>query len=274
MVASVSDATALRVIREMQESIVQSHYEMGKLVSNAFAASYDTQLKKISRPVHTFPSDDSQSIPIELIPRLQEFFGKKSARFKSHQQGLALKHILNPNSCHVLVVLAAGGGKSLLFQLLIKLKLLSPSAHGEMVIIVIEPYAKLLLDQLAEADALGVPACHWSPGCDIKMEPLIFVSANAVGSDAFQSLVTYYLSEQRLARLFMDECHLPPRATATFRPELTGCSKLGRLGVSVACLSASLSPSEAVQTMEFYGEFRFISFYSKPYRLLTSHIFK
>jgi hypothetical protein len=179
---------------------------------------------------------------VDLDRKLKQLLGP-TAEFRSVQRP-ALEAIMQ-NEDHVVVIMGTGAGKSVLFML--------PAMVSSGLTIVVEPLTALRFDMKARCDKLGITSAEWDSRRPYVMVQIMFVTPEAAVGEAFGHFINRERTVGRLDRFVLDECHTPLDSVKGFRPRLLALAELGKVGVQMVYLTATLRPQEEPQFIKLMG---------------------
>ena len=134
----------------------------------------------------------------------------------------------------VLVVMATGMGKSLLFEL--------PSyLPGAGTTVLIAPLLVLRLDLTRRCHEMGIDCQDWSTNHD-SQAALVFLSVDAAASEEGRTYLYRLHHGRQLTRIVVDECHLI-LTTVSYRRSMGQLGLLRSIPVQFVYLTATLPPS-------------------------------
>jgi superfamily II DNA helicase RecQ len=168
-----------------------------------------------------------------LLAGLRQLYGNVKADWKSNEQREALAQIMSWTE-QVVAILPTGAGKSLLFMLPCTLP-------GARVTVLVVPLVSLHGDMLRRLRELRIDHLEWQPG-ENREAALVLVSAEAVSTKAFMKYAQSLITQQKLDRIVVDECHLTVIA-AEYRPSIVGLTLIRSLRTQFVYLTATLPPS-------------------------------
>ena len=149
--------------------------------------------------------------------------------YRSVEQQIALKRIMDDVDTALVVVLPTGGGKSLLFT--------APACLDDPgMIVVVIPYRRLMDDTVRNARALRIDCLEWTHGVE-DPATIVFISADRL-SRSFFDYVGRMRSKGLLRKIYIDECHLAVTAHS-WRPKVAELSELRGIGVPLVMLTAT-----------------------------------
>lgn len=175
-----------------------------------------------------------------LVNDLRRLMGRNDIGFRSIEQAYTLHRIIKEVQQHSIAVLPTGGGKSFLFLI----PAMKAVTEGGVYVAVI-PSRSLLDNLLDRAQKFGIPVEEWrmnEPNPSHKCS-LLLISADAVVSDSFDTLISELRDAKRLRAIVLDEVHKYV-SESHFRGRLTSIHKCVTGGVPIHCLTATLSPGQ------------------------------
>lgn len=175
-----------------------------------------------------------------LLEQARRLYGDDKLQWRCDEQERAMCAIAN-RQMEVLVVMATGGGKSLLFQLLCCL----PGARTTVLIV---PLVVLTLDLLRRCRDLGIECEQWRENHEARV-PLVLMSVEAaVSEDGRAYLYRLHYAEQ-LDLIGIDECHLPLIASE-YRRYMSDLPLLRSIPVPFLYLTATLPPPKQKELLQ------------------------
>lgn len=135
----------------------------------------------------------------------------------------------------VVVVMATGEGKSLLFVLPCVL----PEAG---VTILVLPLVSLRGDLVRRVRELGIEYHVWSPEEPETSAPLVFATVEAAATSKFRSFAARLAAKQELDRIVVDEAHLTVTAS-DYRQAMVDLALIRSVRTQFVYLTATLPPS-------------------------------
>jgi superfamily II DNA helicase RecQ len=171
----------------------------------------------------------------------------KGTQFRGEQKR-AITAIMQGKS-PILIVMATGSGKSLLFML--------PAfcVQGGTSIVVV-PLQSLQTDLKGRCDKDGITCVIWRAGQAIEPASVVLVTPESALKKGFRDFINLLRATHRLDRIFIDECHSVLASSATFRPTMRHLGELVRIGTQVIFLTATLRPrseEQFCQSMNIIG---------------------
>jgi hypothetical protein len=170
---------------------------------------------------------------LDLKPEFRRLAGRSDAEYRGRQEE-GLKAIMQ-RSLRLLVVMATGMGKSMLFMLPASV---SPSS----VSVVIVPLNLLQNDMLDRCDQLAIPAAKWDGRRPPYWARIVFTTPEGAATKAFGRFLDEKRMLRQLDRIFVDECHVLLESSATWRPDVLWLTELTGKGVQLVYLTATLPP--------------------------------
>lgn len=168
----------------------------------------------------------------DLPAALRQILTKDNASFQGCQQE-ALEKIAD-GVLDLVVVMATGQGKSLLFMLPAKI------APGGLTVVVV-PLVALRRDLVGRCSRAGLSACELDANRPTPTTSILFVTPEASINSKFNDYLTRQRALHRLDRIFFDECHVLLSVTDTFRSQMRSTPNIKHHGVPVICLTATLA---------------------------------
>jgi hypothetical protein len=174
---------------------------------------------------HWFPSKDP------LLSLLRDFLNDPSGQFRSPGQRRGLFFLLR-KVAELIVVLPTAGGKSTLF-------LLAGSLSESRVNLIIVPLVALKTDLYQKAMANGIPTSIWENLYkNTPPTPIVLVSVESVMHLDFLGWCQSLISEGKLDRIIIDECHLVPEADS-YRKYMREVFHLRKLAIPLVLTTAT-----------------------------------
>jgi hypothetical protein len=168
-----------------------------------------------------------------LLNEARRLYGSTTLQWKSAAQERAMATVMSGTE-QVVVVLATGEGKSLLFMLPCTL----PDAG---VTVLILPLVSLRGDLLRRVRELGIDHLVWTPG-ETRDAPLVFVSVEAASSKSFLAYAYKRAALGDLRRIVLDEAHLTITASDYRRP-MVDLALVRGVRTQFVYLTATLPPA-------------------------------
>lgn len=164
---------------------------------------------------------------------LKDFYGE-AASFKSKDQLMACAYTLF-SEANVFVIMPTSSGKSLVFFLY---SFLMKKKNSGRVSIVIAPTVSLKLDLVNRGNAHGLWICNGIPDSSEVYPDLIILTPESCLTVAVRKYLCNLVFSGRLARIFIDECHLFS-CEGDFRPSFRELVSLKFLSVPFVFLTAT-----------------------------------
>lgn len=168
-----------------------------------------------------------------LLGGMRKLYSRQDIEWKSADQERALTTIMSWTE-QVVVILPTGAGKSLLFMLPCTL----PQAG---ITILVVPLVALRGDLLRRLRELRIDHVEWLPG-ERRESGLVLVTAEAASKSDFLKYARKLISQQKLDRIVVDECHLSITA-AGYRESMVDLMAIRSLRTQFVYLTATLPPS-------------------------------
>jgi superfamily II DNA helicase RecQ len=149
------------------------------------------------------------------------------------------------NEDHVVVIIGTGAGKSVLFML--------PAMVSSRLTIIIEPLTALRFDMKAQYNKLGIISTEWDSRRPYIIIQIIFITPKAAIGEAFRHFINHKRTVGRLDQFVLNKCHTPLDSIKGFRPQLLALAELGKVGVQIVYLTATLRPQEEPQFIKLIG---------------------
>lgn len=169
-----------------------------------------------------------------LQEALQRLMGPE-AQFRGKQQ-VALRAIMD-NKSPIVLVMATGGGKSLVFMLPASVKEAGTT-------VVVTPLVALKQDMQRRCRELGIECQSWSGRKKMHDSCILLVTPESATSIGFMQHLRKLQSMDRLDRIVIDECHVLLNTRLDFRRKLQKLRKVVEFTVQLVLLTATLPPSK------------------------------
>jgi superfamily II DNA helicase RecQ len=170
---------------------------------------------------------------IDLKPEFRRLTGNPAAEYRGRQEE-SLRAIMQ-HSLRLLVVMATGMGKSMLFMLPV-----SVSSGG--VTIVISPLKLLQDDMLDCCDQLGIPSARWDGRRPPYWAKIVFTTPEGAATKSFGRFLDEKRTLRQLDRIVIDECHTMFESTEAWRPDVLRLSEMTSKGTQLVYLTATMPP--------------------------------
>jgi superfamily II DNA or RNA helicase len=135
----------------------------------------------------------------------------------------------------VIVVLATGSGKTLVFMV-------AAALEGAATTILILPTVALCGNMIERLDGVKLNYHIWSPG-STKSAPLVITSAETACTNGFLEYANRLIDRQRLDRIVVDECHLTVTASDYRRSMSQLAWHVRRIRTQTVWMTATLPPT-------------------------------
>lgn len=182
---------------------------------------------------------------VDLAAQLKQLVGRPDAAFRSVQEA-GLKDIMQ-RRLRVLVVMATGCGKSMLFMLPAAV---SPDGG---VTIVIVPLTALRADLKDRCDRLGIGCAEWDGRRPPYWASIVLVTPESAVTKAFGRFIDEKRTLRQLDRIVLDECHVLTESSADWRPQFLKLTEMTEKGTQVVYLTATLPPTREPAFFEAAG---------------------
>jgi hypothetical protein len=170
---------------------------------------------------------------LDLKPEFRRLAGHPEAEYRGRQEE-SLRAIMQ-HSLRLLVVMATGIGKSMLFMLPAAV---SPGG----VTIVISPLNFLQDDMLSRCDKLGIPSAKWDGRRPPYWARIVFTTPEGAATKAFGRFLDEKRMLRELDRIVIDECHTLLESSERWRPDVLRLAEMTGKGTQLVYLTATLPP--------------------------------
>ncbi|KAK1919461.1 hypothetical protein P3342_013200 [Pyrenophora teres f. teres] len=160
--------------------------------------------------------------------------GRPDAEYRGKQEE-SLKAVMQ-RRLRVLVVMATGAGKSMLFML-------PASVSPDGVTVVVAPLNALRDDLQDRCDQLGIPCAKWDGRRPPYWARIVLVTPESAVTKAFGRFIDEKRMLHQLDRIVIDECHVLLESTQDWRPDLLKMAEMTEKGTQVVYLTATLPPT-------------------------------
>lgn len=182
----------------------------------------------------------------KLLAVARELYNDADLQFRQPGQRNGVMAVLGPRPAEqVVVVLATGSGKTLLFMV-------GAALEDARTTIVILPTVSLRGDMLRRVRKVGIKHSVWLPGSKTtnRASRLVVVSAEAACTESFLTYARRLADQQQLDRIVVDECHLTVTASK-FRESMSNLAWYVRqIRTQTVWLTATLPPEMEGTFME------------------------
>jgi superfamily II DNA helicase RecQ len=170
---------------------------------------------------------------IDLKPEFRRLTGNPAAEYRGRQEE-SLRAIMQ-HSLRLLVVMATGMGKSMLFML-------PASVSSGGVTIVISPLKLLQDDMLDRCDQLGILSARWDGRRPLYWAKIVFTTLEGAATKSFGCFLDEKRTLRQLDRIVIDKCHTMFELTETWRPDVLRLSEMTSKGTQLVYLTATMLP--------------------------------
>jgi superfamily II DNA helicase RecQ len=139
------------------------------------------------------------------------------------------------HSLRLLVVMATGMGKSMLFMLPALV-----SSGG--VMIVISPLKLLQDDMLDRCDQLGIPSARWDGRRPLYWAKIVFMTLEGAATKSFGRFLDEKRTLRQLDCIVIDECYTMFESMETWRPDVLRLLEMTSKGTQLVYLTAMMPP--------------------------------
>ena len=172
-----------------------------------------------------------------LLHEARKLYQSERVQWRCPEQQQAMRLVAN-NSPEVLLVMATGAGKSMMF-------ILGSSLPGARTTVVIVPLVLLRLDLIRRCEEMKLRPIVWAnhrdtPGID-GQPTLLFVSVEVAARHTFRQYAQKLYDSGNLHRFVLDECHLI-HTSAHYRKFMTQLNELRQYTVPFVYMTATLPP--------------------------------
>jgi superfamily II DNA helicase RecQ len=168
-----------------------------------------------------------------LLGGLRKLYQNEEIQWKSAEQEQALTVIMSWTE-QVVAILPTGAGKTALVMVPCTL----PDAG---ITVLVLPLVSLRGDLLRRIQELGIDHLEWLPG-ERREASLVLISVEAASTKDFLKYAQSLVTQQKLDRIVIDECHLTVTA-AEYRPSIVELAVVRSLRTQFVYLTATLPPS-------------------------------
>ncbi|KAL5370900.1 hypothetical protein DPSP01_014611 [Paraphaeosphaeria sporulosa] len=168
---------------------------------------------------------------VDLRAEFRRLPGRPDAEYRGKQEE-SLKAVMQ-RRLRVLIVMATGTGKSMLFML-------PASVSPDGVTVVVAPLNALRDDLQARCDQLGIPCAKWDGRRPPYWARIVLVTPESAVKKGFGRFLDEKRMLHQLDRIVMDECHMLLESTEDWRPDLLKMTEMTGKGTQVVYLTATL----------------------------------
>lgn len=171
---------------------------------------------------------------VDIATHFKRLIGRPDAEFRGMQEA-GLKAIMQ-RRLRVVVIMATGSGKSMLFMLPAAVSL-----NGGVTIVIV-PLTALRADLKDRCDRLGIPCAEWDGRRPPYWASIVLVTPESAVTKAFGRFIDEKRMLRQLDRIVLDECHVLLESTARWRPQFLEMTEMTKKGTQVVYLTATLPP--------------------------------
>jgi superfamily II DNA helicase RecQ len=181
---------------------------------------------------------------VDLKAEFKRLAGRPDAEYRGKQEE-ALQAIMQ-RRLRVLVVMATGSGKSMLFML-------PASISPDGVTVVVAPLTALQDDLQVRCDELGIACAKWHGRRPPYWARIVLVTPESAVTKAFGRFMDEKRMLRQLDRIVVDECHVLLESTQQWRPDVLKMTELTEKGTQVVYLTATLPPTLQPMFLQLAG---------------------
>lgn len=171
---------------------------------------------------------------VDVKAAFRRLAGRPDAVYRGKQEE-GLRAVMQ-RRLRVLVIMATGMGKSMLFML-------PASVSPGGVTVVIAPLNALRDDLQDRCDKLGIPCAKWNGLRPPYWAGIVLVTPEGAVTKAFGRFLDEKRMLHQLDRIVVDECHVLLESTKTWRPDVLKMTEMTGKGTQVVYLTATLPPT-------------------------------
>ena len=181
---------------------------------------------------------------IDIYVQLGQILGA-GATFRGIQEP-ALRAIMNQES-PIVAVIGTGGGKSMLFMLLVR------CSDGLTVVVVL--LVSLRSDIKDRCDQLGIECVEWNSRRPHEWASVVLVTPESAVGESFGHFLNRQRTMGRLDRVVIDECHvvLDSGAGGGWRSPMLALRGLVKAETQLVYLTATLRPADTAEFGRLVG---------------------
>lgn len=150
----------------------------------------------------------------------------------------------------LILIMGTGKGKSLFFLLP---ALISRKIDSDSLIVIIVPLISLRADLLRRCRELNILADQWGPEKLALNLQLLLITPESALSLSFKDYIQRQQVQNRLDRIYIDECHILLDSTPSFRPQIGRLSELLAYQIQMIYLTATLPPQNELEWYSIAG---------------------
>ncbi|PVH91867.1 hypothetical protein DM02DRAFT_734000 [Periconia macrospinosa] len=171
---------------------------------------------------------------VDLKAEFRRLAGRPDAEYRGKQEE-SLRAVVQ-RRLRVLVVMATGTGKSMLFML-------PASVSPDGVTVVVAPLNALRDDLQDRCDQLGIPCAKWDGRRPPYWARIVLVTPESAVTKGFSRFLDEKRMLHQLDRIVIDECHVLLESTKDWRPDVLKMTEMTEKGTQVVYLTATLPPT-------------------------------
>jgi len=171
---------------------------------------------------------------VDLKAEFRRLAGRPDAEYRGKQEE-GLRAVMQ-RRLRVLVVMATGTGKSMLFML-------PASVSPGGVTVVVAPLNALRDDLQDRCDQLGIPCANWDGRRPPYWARIVLVTPESAVTKGFGRFIDEKRMLHQLDRIVIDECHMLLESTEDWRPDILKMAEMTEKGTQVVYLTATLPPT-------------------------------
>jgi superfamily II DNA or RNA helicase len=181
---------------------------------------------------------------INLLTVFQRYFGAQSTFRGQQEAGLDL---IRRGYSPILIISGTGSGKSLYFQLLALI------SDPDSLTVIVVPLIALRQDLINRFHQLGIAATQWDYKKTAFNSRVLLITFESAISYRVLEYAQRQISQKRLDRIYIDECHLILDTSEQFRPKVQQIGKLLALPAQFIYLTATLPPENEQEWFRIAG---------------------
>jgi superfamily II DNA helicase RecQ len=170
----------------------------------------------------------------DLRANFRALVKEPEAEFRSKQQEALVA--ISQRRLRVLVVMATGAGKSMLFML--------PAAIVSTGVTVVIALLNALRDDLLDrCERMGIQAAKWDGKRPPYWARIVLVTPEGAVSPSFGRFLDEKRTLRELDRIVVDECHVLMESSEAWRPDVLKLTQMTEKGTQVVYMTATLPPT-------------------------------